>query len=414
MKEMNEDNMLLTPVVLQQYFQDLSSILIELHSKNMELTDRFWSEPTEIWVPSNHDFILIRNRITSMDYENEVSTTLNTMLRRTQLNQSILNKLTFPEIENKLKEEIKYLLYLMNYHQERYGDFYFISPLVPTEKEIKDNESKFKDKIYDALEHKLLPQIADTMFDDEMSFNEVYSIKLSDPLISFSDSPIDKTSFLSLNIDVIDRNLESIINNSITLDFNYSDSSKFAWIYANDSNNFEEISMEQYIQWTNEAIEKLVNNKQVLKYGKVSLLLADYNGLSARDQFVNDNSNDIDNDTINLFIDMQSKGEFNDFIDSISPLNSNSEAYRVKCKTSNPNSPLTLFVGPGGISSAEYGPLYGVNKDLGSIKDASRKLSTLLGFNTNQIPAFTSLYDKRRIKKLVNNNLKQISNKVGE
>ena len=400
MKQMEPENMLLTPVTLQQYFQDLSNILIELHSDDMELTDRFISEPIEVWVPSNHDYILIRNEITSLDYENEVTTTINTMIRRTQLNQSALEKLTYPEIEKELKDEINYLLFQMNYQQERFGDFYFISKLAPSKSKVENNINQFREKVYNALDHSLLPQIADTMFSDEMTYNEVYSVKISDPLLNFSKDPNIKDSFLSLNIDIINSNMEPMINNSITLQFNYLDYSNFAWIYANDNNGINKITMDDYIKITNEVIEEYVQKKQILKYDKVSLLLVDYNGLSARDQFVSDNSTDLNNDTINLFNEMVQNGEFSDFIKNVSPMNTENNVYRISCNT-NDDKPLTLFVGPGGISSAEYGPIYGVNKDLGSIRVATRKLTTLLGFSSNQVSSFTALYDKRRVKKIM-------------
>lgn len=393
---MNEDY-LLSKEVLQMYFKDLSNVLVDMKDDQMELTDRFIVEPIEVWVPSDHDFILIKNQIESLKDHSKNS--INTILRRSLLNQDILYQLTYHEIEQRIKKEFNDLLFQMNYLQERYGDFYFISKLVPSIDQIKRNTSKFPELLDNLLNDKLLPKIADQYLEEDIEGTANYSIKISDPVFSLSEDPLHKTSFLYLMIDVLDRRMEVMNEFNISLEFEYLDYSKFLWIYEDSEQDFSNDHL-SYTNEINKAIQRFVKRRQILRYDDISLLLVDYNGLSSKDSFVADRI-DQNDATVKIFSELADRGELSDFVISYEPMNKEGSIVKAIIHSDNTDD-FALFIGPGGISSS-YGPIYSSEHKIqghSSLRDASRRLQTMIGYQTDQVPTMMAIFDKRRQKQL--------------
>lgn len=390
------EQFLLSPAVLRTYFKDLSNLLIELKSDDMELTDRFIVEPIEVWVPSDHDFFLVKNQIESM--KDHSKNTINVAIRRSLLNQDLLYQLSYHEIEEKIKNEFNTLLFQMNYQQERYGDFYFISKLVPSINKIKESINRFPHIIDDLLENKLLPKIADQYIPDQGETIS-YSIKISDPEFSLSKDPQHQDSFLYLVIDLLDRTMNVVDRFNVSLDFKYLDYPRFMWIYEDENNiDFSHVS---YMDEINQSISRFVKRRQKLRYDNVSLLLIDYNGLSSRDSFVADqfDPNDM---TIDLFLEMADKGTFSDFVVSYEFLNKDKTVIKAIIH-SEVQDDFALFIGPGGVSSS-YGPIYSSEhklKNCSSIRSASNRIQELIGYQTDQVPTMMAIFDKRRQKQLL-------------
>lgn len=382
---------LISEAVLSNYFENLSDLLIEMSDKDFDLNDRFIVEPKEVWIPAKHDYFLIQNEITSLNSDKTVS--INTIMKRSKLSQVTAEDLgSYHEVELEVKKEIKELLFKENFQQVRFGDFYFISPLVPSLKEITVKRMKFKDTVKQMLETRLLPKIANEYF-GEHDLNAVYSVKLSDPEFSIAKDPSNPVSFLSLIVELLDRNQESIGEFNVTLDFKYLDYEAFNWIYE----NIGEVDTTHltYQEEVNQAIEELVDKKQALTYDGVSFMLLDYNGLSARDKEIALPTEE-GQMAIQAFADIFQQGGFSDFLVSAEPLTTNQNI--IKAITTNG---FVLFIGPNGISSSR-GIIYSPNdKEHHNLRSAAQLISRYSGIQSDDIPTLVALYDGRRIKKIM-------------
>ena len=382
---------LISEAVLSNYFENLSDLLIEMSDKDFDLNDRFIVEPKEVWLPAKHDYFLIQNEITSLNSNKTVS--INTIMKRGKLSQIAAEDLgSYHEIELEVKKEIKELLFKENFQQVRFGDFYFISPLVPSLKEITVKRMKFKDTVKQMLETRLLPKIANEYF-GEHDLNTVYSVKLSDPEFSIAKDPSNPISFLSLIVELLDRNQESIGEFNVTLDFKYLDYEAFNWIYE----NIGEVDTTHltYQEEVNQAIEELVDKKQALTYDGVSFMLLDYNGLSARDKEIALPTEE-GQMAIQAFADIFQQGGFSDFLVSAEPLTTNQNI--IKAITTNG---FVLFIGPNGVSSSR-GIIYSPNdKEHHNLRSAAQLISRYSGIQSDDIPTLVALYDGRRIKKIM-------------
>lgn len=382
---------LLSDAVLSNYFENLSDLLIEMNDKDFDLNDRFIVEPKEVWMPNKHDYFLIQNEITSLNSNKTVS--INTIMKRGKLSQVAAERLgSYHEVELEVKKEIKELLFKENFQQVRFGDFYFVSPLVPSLKEITVKRMKFKDTVKQMLETRLLPKIANEYF-GEHDLNAVYSVKLSDPEFSIAKDPSNPISFLSLIVELLDRNQESIGEFNVTLDFKYLDYEAFNWVYE----NIGEVDTTHltYQEEVNQAIEELVDKKQALTYDGVSFMLLDYNGLSARDKEIA-LSTEEGQMAIQAFADIFQQGGFSDFLVSAEPLTTNQNI--IKAITTNG---FVLFIGPNGISSSR-GIIYSPNdKEHHNLRSAAQLISRYSGIQSDDIPTLVALYDGRRIRKIM-------------
>lgn len=375
---------LIDQTFMDNILSDLSDLIISKKDSHFNFNDKIIINLIKAWFPKEHSYLICTLDLISLDGEQICQ--INVVAKSSWMNQKAVSQTSDMRFEEKLSQEFSSLLLDTNIRQVKSGNFYFISPEVPSRSKIIKKMNTFEDRFRLTLETVLLPKIAQEYCDPNEG--SVLAVKLYDPMFDISSSIGSST--LSLRLELLNEVFDEVNSDEISIDFPYSDLNNLSWIYP----DLGELDYQEIII---KVINDFAQKKQRLSYGDIELVLFDYDGLSSREKFVKDQSRDPEGITMQLFERLYLDGFFDDIILRIDNLHDNIK--RVLLNGDEMNKYITI--GPGGISSLKTKIYDPKDPNFRSPEKSVQILSEMTGLYSDRYPLLLAIYDHRRTSSIM-------------